>query len=1132
MSGSKVSARISDLSSAQRALLEQRIRGTSSDVGGNESRVQLNIPRRAEGVVTPLSLAQEGLWLLTQAMPDTAAYNNFGSLRLRGELNREALAASLTEVVRRHEVLRTRFGVIDGVPAQVVLASTPLSLDVTDFTGVAKSEQLRVVRNWAIEQGRRPLDLAQGEVFRAHLLQLDVNVHVFLLTVHHIVSDGWSFGLLFRELLLIYNALSQQQDVRLAPLPIQYGDYAAWQRNQLHGSHQEMLLVYWREKLHGVPLLLDLPTDRPRPPVRSLEGDWLSFELPPDLTERIRIFCRQQRVTLFMVLLGAYAVLLQRCSGSRDVLIGSPVADRPFPEVEGLIGLFVNTLVFRADFADDPTVAEFISRIRTETVRTYEHRTMPFDSLIGALRIPREQSHSPVFQTTFALQPPRSVPLSVRGLEVTPATGVYTGSRFDLTLAVDDSSVGLMTRWDYSRDIFDASTVGRLARLYTDVLDAITAAAPNARVSDLPLKTLTDTWTPKGRPVQTARVPVGADGAPGGVAETLSSRFAMQVKMRPRAMAVVDEGWAWTYAELDAEANRVAMALRAEVAGRGAMVALLFEHSAPMIAGILGILKAGCAYVPLNPSHPPERLRFILQDTGAVALVTAEKSERVREICGSLPLIVTGGALAECAGSLPNRTPESLAYVLYTSGTTGRPKGVVQNDRNVLYFIDAYAAALSIKPEDRLSLIASYGFDAAVMDIFAALLNGASLYLRDLRRSGYSDMSRWIERCKLTIWHATPTVFRLVTPGLTTHSSATLRLVVLGGEEALPADRTLLKAHLPRGCTLVNGYGPTEATLVSQQFMRVTDEQFDSVLPIGFPAADTDVVLLDHLGHPTELVGEIGVRTPHVALGYLNAPALTAERFVPSPFGEGERIYRTGDLARRRWDGRLEFLGRRDDQIKIRGHRVEPGEVAAILTGCVGVGQAAVLAKGDSPDDKHLVAFVVPTRDRAPDRGDILEYLRRQLPEYLVPTTVIFLDQLPLSQNGKVDRRALLAMPLEEAPPRPSSVAPRDATEEQIAAVWAEVLGHRSFGIDDNFFDLGGDSLRLIRVHHRLSEQLRCSMPVTKLFAYPTIRALSEHLVGARDDAESLRASARRGQAREKSMIKRRSSRKGSDASS
>ena len=1120
MSGSNVSARITDLSPAQRALLEQRIRGKAKADRGEEQQVRLSIPRRSDREVAPLSLAQEGLWLLTQAVPGTVAYNYYGSLRLRGKLNGEMLAASLTEVVRRHEILRTSFQIVDGAPVQVVLPAAPLALDIMDFTDVAESEQSRVVRSWAIEQGRRPLDLERGEVFRVHLLRLRANLHVFLMTVHHIVSDGWSFGLLFRELLVIYNALSQQQDIPLANLPIQYGDYAAWQRSLLSASRREAQLAYWREKLSGASLLLDLPIDRPRPSTRSFEGGWLALQLPPDLAERTQIFCRQQRVTLFMVLLSAYAILLQRCSGSSNVLIGSPVADRPAPEVEGLIGLFVNTLVFRTDFDDDPKVVEFIGRVRSETVRAYEHRMIPFDSLIGALGILREQSHSPVFQTMFALMPPRSVPLSVQGLDIEPGSGAYTGSRFDLSLAIEEAGDALFARWEYPHDVFEASTINRLAQLYHQVLDAMTSGL-NCRVSELRLPLTADPPVPKREPARDLSLSPATDAPLRPIEETLSARFAARVRANPQGVAVVDDGVTWTYAELDRHSSQVAGALLERLGPQARMVALMFDHGAPMIAAILGVLKAGLAYVPLNPLHPVERLRFILQDTGAAAIVSNDMRQLVEEVRGILPVIEFAGPVSEPAAPLPQRSPDSLAYVLYTSGSSGKPKGVLQNDRNVLYFIDEYVNALGVSRDDRLSLVASYGFDAAVMDIFAALLSGASLYLRDLRRSGYHNVADWLERHKLTIWHSTPTVFRLVAPCLDPNSTANLRFVVLGGEEALGSDVELLKMHFPQSCVLVNGYGPTEATVVTQHIVPAGERRSGSVLPIGVPLAATEVVLFNSFGRPTEFVGEIGVRTPHTALGYLNAPRLTAERFVPSPFGTGERIYLTGDIARRRWDGNLEFLGRRDDQVKIRGQRVELGEVEAVLMEHGAVAQAAVLAMGEGRDDRHLIAFVAPAEEQVLDRERLLAHLRSKLPDYLVPKTITLLDKLPVSPNGKVDRSALLALPPEPASARQSFIAPRTQTETQLAKIWATVLNRELIEIDDNFFDVGGDSLRLIRIHYKLSHELGHSVPITKLFAHPTIRALAADLAGERDEGKQVQIGDKRAQTRRQSVRRR-----------
>ncbi|UFZ03299.1 amino acid adenylation domain-containing protein [Bradyrhizobium ontarionense] len=1096
MSGSKVSARISDLSSAQRALLEQRIRGTSSDVGGNESRVQLNIPRRAEGVVTPLSLAQEGLWLLTQAMPDTAAYNNFGSLRLRGELNREALAASLTEVVRRHEVLRTSFGVIDGVPAQVVLASTPLSLEVTDFTGVAKSEQLRVVRNWSTEQGRRPLDLAQGEVFRAHLLQLDVNVHVFLLTVHHIVSDGWSFGLLFRELLLIYNALSQQQDVRLAPLPIQYGDYAAWQRNQLHASHQEMLLAYWREKLHGVPLLLDLPTDRPRPPVRSLEGDWLSFELPPDLTERIRIFCRQQRVTLFMVLLGAYAVLLQRCSGSRDVLIGSPVADRPFPEVEGLIGLFVNTLVFRADFADDPTVAEFISRIRTETVRTYEHRTMPFDSLIGALRIPREQSHSPVFQTMFALQPPRSVPLEVLGLEVEPSTGTYTGSKFDLSLTISELSRGsLYCKFEYSTELFDERTVRRFSERFRTTIGEM-VGRPADRVSDLRImsedesRKIVEDWNATAAPYPDVCV---------------HDLISEQARRAPDAVALVCGTRHVTYGELDRRSNQLAHYLRQLGIGPDVIVGLSVQRSPEMIVGQLGILKAGGAYLPLDPEYPAARLSFMLENAG-VGLVLTHASVVDRLPSWDVKQVLIDKdwpAIATQPEAAPSKLthPDNLAYVIYTSGSTGVPKGVMATHRATVNRIEAQKYLDPFCATDICCQKTAASFVDSVFEILGPLSSGLPIAV--IGENVVRDVDAFVGELQdagVTRLIVVPSLLKvLLAAGGAPERLKAIRSITTSGE---PIGKDLCErvAEVLPGARLINLFGSSEVAGDATGCVLVPGD-IDS--GIGRPLSNTQAFLLDDKLRPVPIggTGEIYVGGVGLARGYLRQPRLTAERFVPNPFAVGERLYRTGDLARQRSDGCLQFLSRRDHQVKIRGVRVELGEVEATLRAHPNVGDAVCGVREDEPGDPRIIAFIV-ARAGSVDHAELRAFAKQTLPEHMLPSRTVCMPELPRLPNGKIDRSALPAPSMEMAAISPQFASPGSDVERTIAEVWREVLKLDRVDIDHNFFDLGGHSILLVSVHSRLTALLPLPVSITTLFQFPTIRSLAAHLT-ARDGTEN-----------------------------
>ena len=1111
MSGDSIQARSARLSSAQRALLARRINGSR-----NEPAQSWTIPRRVNSGVAPLSLAQEGLWLLHQHSPDSAAYNIFAALRLRGALDSHALEAALSEMVRRHEILRTSFQLIDEVPQQVVAPAEPLLLPNEDFSHLAGMEQDSAVSAWSRRQGSRPFRLDADRLFRVCLIRLGDDEHSLFLAVHHIVCDGWSLGLMAQELLTIYDALAHGRPISLPALPIQYGDYAAWQRSHVRPSDLDQKAAQWKERLADTALLLEFPTDRPRPPVRSFSGRDIPLKVPILLVKELSLFLKQNRVTLFMTLLAALGLLLYRHSGNPVPLIGSPIATRPSRELEGLIGLFVNTLVFRVDLRGDPTVTELMDRVKNEAIRVYEDRELSFERLVGALQIPRDQSHSPVFQVSLALQPKPVAPRRIGELEVSQNAGIFDAVKYDLSLSMIEAESGhIAGRLEYATDLFDRSTVVGLAEHYLRLLEEM-IAKPDRRLSDLSLL---------GEADRLERVAARNAIAPGNafepftrgeIEQSLPARFAAQVARSPAALAIADDQVVWSYRELNRQANGIALAVL-EQTGRGpGCIGLLFEPGATMVAAMVGVLKAGKSYVPLDPLHPVERLQFIVGDAALAAIVCGSGMSELAQTCGAVP-IATAMLSASDQEPAVHRPPDMPTYLLYTSGTSGQPKGVMQSDRNILHFMAAYTNALHLCRADRVSLFASYSFDASVMDIYGALLNGASLHVCDPRRSGLEGLSTWLEQRAITVWHSTPTLYRLAAPACSARALSTVRLVVLGGEEATPADLALLRDRFGPSCLLVNGFGPTESTLALQYFCGLQTEPGPTRLPIGYPVEGTRIVLLDRSGAPTDLVGEIGILSAHTAFGYHKRPGLTAERFVPSPFGDGERLYRTGDLGRFRATGELEYLGRIDHQVKLRGYRIELGEIEAALRSQAGVFDAVVVARADDGGETRLAAYVAGAAGL--DAEGLRAGLKQRLPDYMVPSVFAVLEALPLTPNGKVDRSAL--PPPKWHLPSAAYTAPRSPAEEVLAAIWCEVLGRDQVGIDDNFFDLGGHSLLLVRVHARLSARLGGPMPITALFQYPTIRSLSDHIAGSRESDAHMRTSRERGRARKHSRAKR-----------
>jgi amino acid adenylation domain-containing protein len=1102
MPDSSLSVRRSLLSPEQQTMLERRIKGHVAD-----QLAARGIVRRIDSTTAPLSLAQEGVWLQEQLASDSSAYNIFGALRLRGQLNIPALEASLSEVVRRHDILRTSFRIVDGKPMQFVAPPRTLHVEIEEFSHLDTREQAKQVKLWAIEQASRPFDLENEQPFRVHLLRFRADAYGMLLTVHHIAADGWSFGLLFSEILSLYSIIADKRPSRLPELSCQYGDYAAWQREKFREKDQEEHLAYWRAKLSGAPLLLDLPSDRPRPPVRTLAGDRLPFEMPRELTERVRTYIKHNHITLFTLAFAACAILLHRYTGNETILIGSPVSNRSRPELEGVVGLFLNTLVFRADFRGDPSISDFMANARAEVFETFNHRELPFERIVSGLRVPRESSHSPIFQVALTFLPQRSIP-AVSGIAVDHIVGSYGSSRLDLTIYFGDAANGdISGRLAYATDIFDRETVQSFAENLKTVIGNIVTAA-NCRISELSV------LAPEVLRMRAlGRNAVGPDIAfelfeRSTLNLPITARFAEQVRRAPEALAVCDGAMSWSYAELDQRANAIASAVVSGVAGTSRYVALLFDHDAMMIAAMLGVLKAGKAYVPLDPLHPAERLQSIIEDVQPGAVLAGRNCVELAAACvgpGVAVIDAEGQPPARCQ-SPPCRHPESETYVLYTSGSTGRPKGVVQNDRNVLHFISVYSNALHIHPGDRLTLFASYGFDASVMDIYGALLNGASLHLRSFQREGFPGLGEWLHSQAITVWHSTPTAFRQAAQHLYDGEAASVRVVVLGGEEAVAADLSLVRQHFGQNCLLVNGYGPTESTVALQHFSATTSSIRGVRLPLGYAVNETRVLVLDRSGTEADLTGEIAISSAFLAQGYLGAPALTAERFVPSPLGEGGRLYRTGDIGRWRRDGTLEYLGRVDHQIKLRGYRIELGEIEAALCSHATVSHAVVVAHGSSPDDTRLTAYVVSTTVDM-DESALRRHLSRWVPAYMIPSAFIRMDELPLTANGKIDRNRL------PTPRHQTGVteftAPRTAFEELLVGIWRKVLNREEVGVENNFFDLGGHSLLLHRVHSEISGVIGQKIPITSLFQYPTIRAFAGYLLGERDGATLVSGRAR-----------------------
>ena len=1073
------------LSEPKRRLLERYLRGDvprSPDAGDS-------IPRRPAGAAAPISVGQRAIWLHSQIAPGLPLYNETFTVRRTGPLDGAALEWSLEEILKRHEAWRTSVRTVAGRPLQVVHPTPRIALQVVDLralTGDAREpEALRL----AAEDARRPFDLAGGPPLRLRLIRLGDEEHRLYITLHQIIFDGVSvFSVFLPELTGLYEARVAGRVPALREPQLQYGDFARWQRRRRREVVSRGGLDYWRRQLAGAPTVLDLPGDRPRPPWPSFRGEQPTFTLPGSLRDRLEALSRSEGATLFMTLLTAFNVLLYRYTGQQDILVGTVASCRDRPELDGVIGFFLDTLVLRTRLSGGRTFREVLAGVRETTLEALAHADVPIEDVVATLGQGRDAGRNPLFQVMLVLEPPLPAPPPGWGLtQMDVDTGI---ARVDLHLQVDERPEGINLRVRYSTDLFDRVTIDRLVRRFTVLLEGI-VADPGQRVAALPVLAPEDRAT---------GLPAGDPAAPAGpivrfareeIEQSIAQRFARQAAAHPRRIAVREAGREWTYEALDRAANRVAATLAPEVGGPGARIALLLDHDANMIAGILGALKAGGAYVPLDPGHPAGWLSHIVADCQADAVLTNARNRSLAlELARGRKVLGVEEILNAAPGDTRVRTasPDDPAYLLYTSGSTGRPKGVLQNHRNVLHFIRAYAANLRLSADDRLTLLSSYSVDAAVMDIFGALLNGATLCPIDIREAGLAGLRDRVRRDGVTVYHSTPTVFRHLIEALAEETlSPYLRLVVLGGEEVRREDVESGRRHTPGRCLFVNGYGPTESTVTLQHFVDRATPNGRASVPLGRPVEDTEVLLLGPRGEPGQICGEIAIRSRHVALGYWRRPDLTRASFLADPEGGDRRIYRTGDIGRLLADGGIEFAGRRDAQVKIRGFRIELGEIEATLARHPEVREAAVAAHGRPPGERRLVAYWVARAEPAPDEGKLRRFLRESLPEAMVPAAFVRLAALPLTPSGKIDRRALPDPGEDPSERRCVFLPPRDALEARLALLWQDVLGTGPVGREDHFFDLGGHSLRAARLFAEIEKTFGLRLPLATLFGAPTV---------------------------------------------
>ena len=1034
-----------------------------------------------------LSFAQERQWFLWQLEPESAAYHIPSALRLRGRLDVDALQRSFDSLVARHETLRTRFRLEGGRSYQQVQPAVSVSIEREQFGEEGLIERIQAI----VVQ---PFDLERGPLLRVNLLQLAEDDHVLVLVQHHIVSDGWSMQVMVEELVQLYAGYSQGLDVVLPALPIQYADYALWQRSWMEAGEKERQLAYWTGLLGGEQPVLELPFDRPRPARQSHRGAQLGFELSRELVEAVRALAQREGASSFMLLLASFQALLYRYSGQADIRVGVPIANRNRVETERLIGFFVNTQVLKADLDGRMGFDELLAQARQRALEAQAHQDLPFEQLVEALQPERNASHNPLFQVLFNHQSEiRSVTPEVQLEDLRLEGLAWDGqtAQFDLTLDIQEDENGIWASFDYATDLFDASTVERLAGHWRNLLRGI-VANPRQRLGELPLldaperrQTLSE-WNPAQREC--------------AVQGTLQQRFEEQARQRPQAVALILDEQRLSYGELNARANRLAHCLIARGVGADVPVGLALERSLDMLVGLLAILKAGGAYLPLDPAAPEERLAHILDDSGVRLLLTqGHLLERLPRQAGVEVLAIDGLVLDGYAESdpLPTLSADNLAYVIYTSGSTGKPKGTLLTHRNALRLFSATEAWFGFDERDVWTLFHSYAFDFSVWEIFGALLYGGRLVIvpQWVSRSP-EDFYRLLCREGVTVLNQTPSAFKQLMAVACSADMATqqpaLRYVIFGGEALdLQSLRPWFQRFGDRQPQLVNMYGITETTVhVTYRPVSEADLEGGLVSPIGGTIPDLSWYILDRDLNPVPrgAVGELYIGRAGLARGYLRRPGLSATRFVPNPFpgGAGERLYRTGDLARFQADGNIEYIGRIDHQVKVRGFRIELGEIEAALAGLAGVRDAVVLAH-DGVGGTQLAGYVVA--DSAEDaerlRESLRESLKRHLPDYMVPAHLMLLERMPLTVNGKLDRQAL---------PQPDASlsqqayrAPGSELEQRIAAIWSEILGVERVGLDDNFFELGGHSLLLLMLKERIGDTCQATLSISQLMTHASV---------------------------------------------
>ena len=1038
----------------------------------------------------PLSFAQQRLWFLHQLSPDSHSYNLLEALRLEGNLNLLALEQSLSELIRRHEILRTTFPMVEGQPIQRIAPPPPVSLPLQDLQGLSTEKQTEHLQAIAIATSLTPFDLAGEPLVQFTLLKLSSQEYVLLLKMHHIIYDGWSLSIFFGELSQLYAAFCQGLSSPLPELPIQYADFAVWQRQWLTGDVLDRQLDYWQKQLADAPTILELPTDYSRPPIPSFRGDGAIFRLNQGLTQRLKQLSQDSGATLFMSLLAAFFVLISRYSGQLDVLVGSPIANRNSSAIEKLMGFFANTLALRGDLSGNPCFLDFLEQVKKMTLSANAHQDLPFEMLVEKLQLDRDLSRNPLVQVMFSLQntPQSDGSLSGLKMENLPLP-IDIKARFDLEVNFWEVADCLEAVWCYSTDLFAATTITRMGQHFVNLLEAI-ASNPKMAISELPLLKETERhqllveWNK-------TNVNYPQD-------QCIHQLFEAQVERTPDAIAVVFEDQQLTYEQLNIRANQLAHYLKFLGVKTDDLVAVCMERSLDVIVGLLGILKAGGAYVPIDPDYPQERINFMLQDTQVKIILTEEKLVEKLQVCSENKILIVcldrdWQKISQNSETNLNNTvsAENRAYVIYTSGSTGTPKGVevVHRSINRLLFGVNYAY---LDTTQRFLQMAPIAFDASTFEIWGALLHGARCVIFPKNIPTATSLREAIDKHDITILWLTTALFNGVIDD-DSQALSGLKQLLIGGEALSVAHVQKALETMPL-TQIINGYGPTESTTFTccYPIPKQLETNIKSI-PIGCPIANTQVYILDKYLQPVPIgvVGELHIGGAGLARGYLHRPELTQDKFIPNPFEKTEdsKLYKTGDIARYLPDGNIEYVGRIDNQVKIRGFRIELGEIEAILSQNESIQNVCVIVREDNPGDKRLVAYIVPKSGETLTNSDLRQFLTQRLPSYMIPSAFVIVEFLPLTANGKVDRRSL------KAPTNTSDsdrfIDARNQLELKLVQIWSDVLKLDKIGVQDNFFDLGGHSLLASYLITQIKQQLNKEITLATLFQNPTIEQLA-----------------------------------------